>query len=347
MTMSSYLRCATATATLYLVCGAAATQQRSPDAAPLYRRAFAEMDRALQQETDNPVAYPKVDPPDVAAFRAAPWPALLRKTAVARALFAQAAGHQRCAFDKARDEKGIEDEVTEHFGDFLTAQTFIVAHAFSVVSERPDAALADAEALLAAAQHLEQQDGLFAVMVANNLAGGGLLICEAMLNVSGDLAPRSAILRRALKAVEARRNQASNPRRLADRAVKDARGLLAALDNPEAKNAPAIQAARARAIEMIDALVEPLRTARAGDADKLRAATDAGVASLKAQLDSKRTAEILEEGVGEALAAALATMVAPNSVGLFQAWEKHRRQLDRVAAALRDRCATESASKQR
>lgn len=347
MTSSACLRRAVATAALYLCCGATAAQQRLPDAAPLYRRAFEEMDRALQQESGDPVAYPEVDPTDEAAFRAAPWPALLRKTAVARALFAQAAGHQRCAFDKARDEAGVGGEVTERYGDFRTAQTFVVAHALSVVGERPDAALADAEALLAAAQHLEQQGGVLSTLFAINLAGGGLLICEAMLNVSGDLAPRPSILRRALKAVEARRDQAADPRRLADRAVKDARGLLAALDIPEAENAPAIQAARARAIEMIDALVEPLRTARAGDAEKLRAATDEGVANLKAKLGSKQTAAILKEGVGEALAAAIATMVAPNSIGLFQAWEKHRRRLDRVAAALRGRCDAKPASKQR
>ena len=347
MTSFFNLRCAITAAALYSVCGAATTQQPTPDAASLYRSAFEEMNRALQIKSDDPVDYPEVDPPDIGTFRAAPWPALLRQTAVARALFAQAAAHQRCAFDKARGETGIEDEVTEHFGDFNTVRAFVVAHAFSVVTDRPDAALADAEALLAAAQHLEQQGGLFSIMMANNLAGGGLLICEAMLGVTGDLAPRPAILRRALKAVQARRDQASDPRRIADRAVKNARVLLATLASPKAKNILAIQAARARAIEMVDALVEPLRTARAGDADKLRKATEIDVANLRAKLNSKRTAEILEEGVGEALAAALATMVAPDSVKLFQAWEKHRRQLDRIAAALRGRCDTKSASKQR
>ena len=340
------LRSAAATAALYLACGAAATQQPSPNAAPLYRRAFVEMDRALQSKTGDPVDYPEFDLADVATFRSAPWPELIEKTAVARTLFAQAAVHERCVFDEPSSETLIRDEITDRRRDFLTARTFIIAHAFSVVTARPDAAIADAETLLAAAQHVEQQGSVFSMLMASNLAGGALLICEAVLNLRGASELQLASLRRALKAVEARQRGCS-PRRLADLAVADARILLTALNEPAMKNTAAIQAARARAIEMIDAFVEPLRTARAGDADKLRAATEAASTALKAKFDNKRATDILQDGVGEALAAAMATMVAPNSMGLFQAWEEHHQQLDRVASALRARCGVEDASKQR
>ncbi len=78
-------------AALLAACAAAPAQQSPPDAAPIYRRAFAEMTKALRDDTDDPVDWPRVQTPSIAAYRAARWPERLRATAVARALFTQAA----------------------------------------------------------------------------------------------------------------------------------------------------------------------------------------------------------------------------------------------------------------
>ena len=64
-------------AALLAACAAAPAQQSPPDAAPIYRRAFGEMTKALRDDTDDPVDWPRVETPSIAAYRAAPWPELL------------------------------------------------------------------------------------------------------------------------------------------------------------------------------------------------------------------------------------------------------------------------------
>ncbi|MGC6489373.1 MAG: hypothetical protein ACON4Z_17130, partial [Planctomycetota bacterium] len=53
--------------------------------------------------------------------------------------------------------------------------------------------------------------------------------------------------------------------------------------------------------------------------------------------DPKQQKKLLESGSGEALAALLATLVAPDAARLFDQWEQHGAALEQTAQALRDR----------
>lgn len=333
-------------AALCIACTVATTQEPLPEAtaqetalnaATVYRRAFAEMSRVLREDSDDPVDYPWVDEPSVEAYAEAPWPKLLEETAVARSLFAQAGSIERCRFDKPTGEGPLGDEVQERISDLVTMRTFVLAHAFRAVETQPGTALADLEALFACACHLEQQDVLFASLMAMNMAGSALTLCDAMLAVRGEHAAEASVLRRALAALEARTRGRSGPKQLAERAVADARKLLALASEEENKNVEAFRAAQARAIELIEELVRPLREATVGDSEKVLKATEAAVTELKEKYDPKQKEKLLESGSGEALAALLATLVAPNASGLFQQWEEHGEALAKTTKALRAR----------
>lgn len=324
-------------AALCLACSVATAQEASPDAAPIYRRAFAELSRVLRSDSEDPVEYPWVDEPSADAYSEAPWPTLLRETAVARSLFAQAGGIEPCHFDKPAGELALGDEVQDRVSDFTTIQTFVLAHAFRVVETQPGTALADLEALCACARHLEQQGGLHASLIAMSYTGSALKICDAMLAVRGEHAPEASILRRALAAVEARARGRSTPKQLAERAVADARSLLALMNEEEVKNAEAIRAAQTRAVAMLEELVRPLREGAVGDGEKVDKAALAAIAALKEKFDPKQQQKLLESGSGEALAALLALLVAPNASVLFHQWEEQGEALAKTTKALRAR----------
>lgn len=325
-------------AALLAACAAAPAQQSPPDAAPLYRRAFAEMTKALRDDTDDPVDWPRVETPSIAAYRAAPWPELLRATAVARALFTQAASTRRCSFDRPTGAGVLRDEVQDRVSDFVTMGTFLSAHAWSVLETQPGAALADLEALLSCARHLESQESLWSALMAASQADSALALAEALLSVRGEAAAKPPILRRALAAVEARARSRANPSQLADRSIEDARAMLALQQEDGAQNAAAITAAKDRAIEMLQELLAPMRAAKAGDVEKVRVATERLVAELKSKYDGKKASEVAANGVGEALAAVLATLVAPNAAGLLQQWDDEGARLEELIATLRSRC---------
>jgi len=227
--------------------------------------------------------------------------------------------------------------VQERVSDLVTMRTFVLAHAFGAVEQQSGAALADVEALFACARHLEQQDVLFASMMALDMAGSALTLCDAMLAVRGERAAGAAVLRRALAAVEARTRGRSGPKQLAERAVADARKLLALANEKESENVEALRAAQTRAIELLEELVRPLREATAGDSEKVLTETEAAVTKLKEKYDPKQQKKLLESGSGEALAALLATLVAPNASGLFQQWEEHGAALAKTTKALQAR----------
>lgn len=332
---------------LPILCGAAAllaagavapAQQTPPDAAPIYRRAFAEMSKALRDDSDDSVDWPRVETPSIAAYRAAPWPELLRTTAVARALFTQAASMKRCSFDQPTGASVLGDEVQDRVSDFVTMGTFLTAHAWSVLETQPGAVLADLEALLSCARHLEAQQSLWSALMAANQADSALALTEALLSVQGEAAPRPSILRRALAAVAARARSRANPSQLADRSIEDARAMLALQQEDGAPNAAAITAAKDRAMEMLQGLLAPMRAAKAGDVEKVRVATERLISELKSEFDGKKASEVAATGVGEALAAVLATLVAPNSVGLLKMWDDEGARLEELIATLRGRC---------
>ena len=119
-------------------------------------------------------------------------------------------------------ELGLADEVQERVADFRALQTFVVAHAFTVVASRPEVAVSDVEALFACARHLEQQPGLFAALLATDFADGAARVCDAIAAAPVEPATRRAILQRALTALEARERTRSDPPKLAARAIADA-----------------------------------------------------------------------------------------------------------------------------
>ena len=130
------------------------------------------------------------------------------------------------------------------------------------------AVLADLEALLSCARHLEAQQSLWSALMAANQADSALALTEALLSVQGEAAPRPSILRRALAAVAARARSRANPSQLADRSIEDARAMLALQQEDGAPNAAAITAAKDRAMEMLQGLLAPMRAAKAGDVER-------------------------------------------------------------------------------
>ena len=344
MIQSMHIRLAAAACLLQVPSTA---QDASPDAAPVYRQAFAEMTKVLREDTDYPVDWPEVRAPSTAAYRVAPWPELLQATAVARALFAQAAGTRRCSFDQPTGARVLGDEVQDRAADFGTMGKFLSAHAWSVLETQPGAALADVEAMLSCARHLEAQKSLWSALIAANQADSALTLAEALLSVRGEAAAKPPILRRALAAVEARARSRANPSQLADRLIEDARAMLALQQEDGTQNAAAITAAKDRAIEMLQGLLAPMRAANAGDVEKVRVASERLISKLKAKYDGKKASEVAATGVGEALAAVLATLVAPNSVGLLKLWDDEGARLAKVIAALRNRCGATAADKKR
>ena len=324
-------------ALLSLLVGSVTAQAKDLNAADVYRKAFAEMSRVLRSDADDPVDYPWVDEPSVDAYAEAPWPKLLEETAVARSLFAQAGSIERCRFDKPTSEGPLGDEVQERTSDLVTMRTFVLAHAFRVVEMQPGAALADLEALFASARHLEQQDSLFAQLLAMDMARSALRICDAMLAVREEHAAGATVLRRALAAVEAHARKRSGPKRLAELSVADARKLLSLAYEEEVKDREAFRAAQTRAIALIEELVRPMSEATVGDGEKVDLAATAAIHALKKKFDPKQQMQLLESGSGEALAALLATLVAPNASGLFRQWEEHGEALEKATKALRAR----------
>ena len=335
------------TAAACLLQALSTAQDARPDAAPIYRQAFAEMTKVLREDTDDPVDWPEVRAPSTAAYRVAPWPELLRATAVARALFAQAASTERCSFDQPTGKGVLDDEVQDRNPDFSTMGKFLSAHAWSVLETQPGAALADVEAMLSCARHLEAQETLWSALIAASQADSALALAEALLSVQGDAAVKPPILRRALAAVEARARSRANPSQLADRSIADANAMLALQQEDGSQNAAAITAARGRAIEMLQELLAPMRAAKAGDVEEVRVATERLISKLKAKYDGKKASEVAATGVGEALAAFLATLVAPNSAGLLKVWDDEGARLAKVTKALRDRCGATPADKLR
>ena len=317
--------------------GSVTAQEKEVNAADVYRRAFAEMSRVLRSDADDPVDYPWVDVPRAEAYAEAPWPKLLEETAVARSLFAQAGSIERCRFDKPTGDGPLGDEVQERQSDLVTMRTFVLAHAFRVVEMQPGAALADLEALFASARHLEQQGSLFAQLVAMDMARSALRICDAMLAVREEHAARATVLRRAIAAVEAHARRRSGPKRLAELSVADARKLLSLAYEEEAKDREAFRAAQTRAIALIEELVRPMSKATVGDGEKVDLAATAAINALKKQFDPEQHMKLLESGSGDALAALLATLVAPNASGLFRQWEEHGEALEKATKALRAR----------
>ena len=317
--------------------GSVTAQEKEVNAADVYRRAFAEMSRVLRSDADDPVDYPWVDVPRAEAYAEAPWPKLLEETAVARSLFAQAGSIERCRFDKPTSEGPLGDEVQERTSDLVTMRTFVLAHAFRVVEMQPGAALADLEALFASARHLEQQDSLFAQLLAMDMARSALRICDAMLAVREEHAARATVLRRAIAAVEAHARRRSGAKRLAELSVADARKLLSLAYEEEAKDREAFRAAQTRAIALIEELVRPMSKATVGDGEKVDLAATAAINALKKQFDPEQHMKLLESGSGDALAALLATLVAPNASGLFRQWEEHGEALEKATKALRAR----------
>lgn len=321
-----------------LACVAPAdAQEPSPDAATIYRRAFAALREALRLDTEDPVDYPWVDEPSAAVFSQAPWPELIARTAVARTLFAQASAVRECAFDQPTGELGLADEVQERVADFRALQTFVVAHAFTVVASRPEVAVSDVEALFACARHLEQQPGLFAALLATDFADGAARVCDTIAAAPVEPATRRAILQRTLTALAARERTRSDLPKLAARAIVDADKLLSLLVEPDSQNGASIRAAKKRARELVQELVEPLRTAKAGAGEELKKTTAKHLEKLKARYRGQRTNEVLASGTGEALAAVLASLVAPNSAALFDQWERHGERLAALKATLRRR----------
>lgn len=320
-----------------LLIGSVTAQETALNAADVYRRAFAEMSRVLRSDSDDPVDYPWIDEPSAEAYAEAPWPKLLEATAVARSLFAQASGIGPCRFDDSTGALPLGDEVQDRASDFVAMRTFVLAHAFRVAKTQPGSALADLEALFACARHLEQQDVLFASLLAMEMAGAALTLCDAMFAASGERPAEATLLRRALAAVEARARTRSDPRRLAERAVADARSMLALMNEHQEQNVEAIRVAQTRAIELVEKLVRPLREATVGDREKVRKAHDAAILALKGKFDPRQQEKLLESGSGDALAALLATLVAPNAPGLFEQWERRGEALANTIKTLRAR----------
>lgn len=321
---------------------AATAQRPSPNAAIIYRKAFAEMAKVLRTHTDDPISYPSVRNPNTAAYRQAPWPLLLQQTAVARSLFMQAASTALCKFDKPNFDQPngklpLKDEVQARVSNFVTMRALLVGHAWSVLETQPGAALADVEALFACARHLEIQNGLWGSILATNLADEALLLCDSLPTTSSDGSSKEPLLRRALQAVQKRDQSRATPQQLADYLLADARATLAMMKQPKGENATAIAAVQGRALELVDKVLMPLRYAKAGDLQKVREGNQTAVIALKQKFDKRKSTAIIKSGSGEALAALMASMVVPNSTSLFQAWENQGSRLVEVEARLRQR----------
>lgn len=322
----------------------ATAQKRPPDAAGLYLEAFREMNKALDVDNDQDVEYPYVDEPGIDAYDAKEWTTLFEKTAVARALFAQAAGIDSCRFENAGDTGDFSRNRAVAFG---TMREILAAHGWSSVKKRPEAALTDCCTLLAHARHLDAQGKVFASMYSIAFADSAFQICDATLERHGGDALQRALLERVRKALERHRRTRATLAQLADRSVADARFMLDSTIAAAAKNTPALKQARGRTIEMITELVAPMRAAKPGDLDKVRKAHKQAVEQLKAKHDRKRISKVLENGTGEALASVLTLMLATDTARLMESWIEHGEALAKIERKVKARLASLPERKQR
>lgn len=326
---------------LPLLCSIALRAQRSPpNAADLYSKAYAELQKELRLGTAEAADYPLVEAPDPAAFRRAPWPALLAKTAVARSLFEQAAASERCVLPT---KPGALVDTVVQMG---TMQRFVVAHAYSEMKVLPDQTVADTVALLGHARHLSSQRRLLYSALALNFATKTLALCEATLRANTNPPLPARALRRLRRAVDRYKERCADLAALADQQRERAReDLDAALAAAELGPETATEAKR-RTLELVADFYGLLRNARGSKPQDLAQLEAAFAAKLKKQSGGERLLRLLDGDKAEALASALASLVCSSSVELFTTWSEHAAQLDRVEALLKARMKTGAADEQ-
>ncbi|MFN3243388.1 MAG: hypothetical protein ACE37K_17935 [Planctomycetota bacterium] len=267
------------------------------------------------------------------AYAGEDWQQILSKTAVARGLFAQATTLPHCEFAAPDGRRG--DEVRERVAAFARMRTLLQANAWANLAARPEVTLADCMTMLAHAAHLDAQGHLFPSMYAMAFAGDALEIATVTLDRHRDRGLPRKTLERLVEAIRRRGARRPGPPRFADLSMADWRATLDSTIEDADQNQPALRAAKARALEMLGDFIEPMRTAGADDQQRVRRATRSYMASLKARFGKARVTNVIESGSGEALAAALATMVAHDPAGIMKEWTEEHAQLAALESGVR------------
>jgi len=305
----------------------ASAQQTQPNAADLYRRAFAEIESALRYNTDDPVDYPVEGEPGGDVYSEAPWPRVFELTAVARTLFLQATSIERCDF-------GDDSFLGPLAVGFGTTARLVEADARSRLDKQPAETLTAARALLYTARHLDAQPSLYAALFALRNAARGIALCNATLDRHPNGAITTRELRRVLEALKQRQQTRCTLAGLADRSLADSRALLQDAVANATENEPALVTAQGRALELIQEVLKPLRTAKPDELERVRKAVDASIAALKAKYGKDKLRRTLETGAGEALAATLASMVIADPTGLMTHWVEQHEALTKTTGRL-------------
>ena len=276
-----------------VACAGLPAQAKLPNAAELYSKAYAELQKELRLGTAEAADYPLVEEPDPAAFRRAPWPALLAKTAVARSLFEQAAASERCVLPT---KPGALVDTMVQMG---TMQRFVVAHAYSELKVLPDQTVADTVALLGHARHLSSQRRLLYSALALNFATTTLELCEATLRMHTNPPLPARSLRRLRKAVDRYKERSADLAELADQQCDRAREDLDAALAAAELDSGAVAEAKLRARKLVADYYRLLRKAGGSTPQDLTRLEATFAAELKKLQEEREKQEKEKAGGGE------------------------------------------------
>ncbi|MFK7741010.1 MAG: hypothetical protein AB8H80_11875 [Planctomycetota bacterium] len=308
-------------------------QTQPPDAAPLYRQAIAEMKAALGDIDGWGPDLPMIDDNPKAEYLTEEWVTLVDKSATARMLFEQATRRKSCRFDAKSASK--QGEILDSLTAMTSLRELVAADAWQRLKKQPETTLRICEHLIDHAGHLGQDSSLWGTQLRFAVADSSILLWQAVLAGDRGASLGRTNLERALATIDRHRARRPTTAALAERCLADARMLLEITISEIKPERAAVTAAKERVLELVGELLAPLRTAAPIDVATLKKRTNERIGRWKAKLAGVGLPTILTNEVGETLAIAIATLIAPDVVGVVEAQQQCARKIDAVRQQLR------------
>lgn len=298
-----------------------ASKKAAPNAATLYRKAIAELRKALpDEEYEGDILLPEDSIGDAPEYTSSEWREAVKKSAVAISLFEQATQIDACRFDgKTKD---LMSEFGQSLHELLSLRHVVQAQAWQRVSTDPRSAGVTAIRLMRHANHCVADSTMIGVAFGLDAEKQGIKLLKM---VTKRLAPRNgqkdddgkAVAKLFAKQLQQHQAARTDRKRLADIAEREfAWIMLAGLD--ELPKTLATKSAIKRATQIVRDMVEPLRKNPKITAKALDKHCTKETERLRALIGKDKLKTVLEKGVGEPLAAALVLICSPNVAGILE-----------------------------
>lgn len=288
-----------------------------PNAAKIYDRAFQELRRAFRvANVEQPwLPFNEHDEPAQIYYTNHGWPALVKTSALARNLFEQATAIRFCSF--AEKGQRYAEDFPETVARFSDLRALVVADAWQQLHKRPAASLRASQLLLAHARHLGDDAFVLGSLLRIAVENDALSLVNSVLEVhQGKALPRAA-LTAAITAIDAQTESSPTGALLAKKLKGEARHFLTMRIASGGENVAALAVVTERVIELIGEVVDPIASVKPQDLGAFRKASEARLQALKAKVGKGKLRNVLETGVGELLATAMACKLVTDPVGLI------------------------------